>query len=355
LHRQVFRLSEQMRRDLLRRSSEADDPATALRFRMVARMGAGVSCRQTATEFGVVPATAVRARMRYIEHGWRGLLDGRRTNGKRKLSSKFLVALKKVLRSTPQTYGWKRSTWSRELLARQLARMGFPEVAESTLGRALAAVGARLGSPKPIVLCPWPRRQREQLLAQLNALAESATKDEPVFYEDEIDIHLNPRIGRDWMLRGTQRRVVTPGKNVKHYLAGALDARTNKLTWVDGTSKCSALFIKLVFRIMATHRKARRIHFILDNYSIHSSKRTQQALAQFGDRLVLHFLPPYTPDANKIERRWRDLHGNVTRNHQCKTMDALLANAFDYLKERNRRDCGRLFAWRNDSPSRAAI
>lgn len=34
---------------------------------------------------------------------------------------------------------------------------------------------------------------------------------------------------REWMLRGHQRRVVTPGKNQKFYLAGALDVRTGRL------------------------------------------------------------------------------------------------------------------------------
>jgi transposase len=41
---------------------------------------------------------------------------------------------------------------------------------------------------------------------------------------------------------------------------------------------------------------------------------------------VLHFLPPYCPDHNRIERVWLDLHANVTRNHRCKTLPALLAN-----------------------------
>ena len=31
--------------------------------------------------------------------------------------------------------------------------------------------------------------------------------------------------------------------------------------------------------------------------------------------MVLHFLPPYCPDHNRIERLWKDLHDNVTRNH----------------------------------------
>lgn len=43
-----------------------------------------------------------------------------------------------------------------------------------------------------------------------------------MFYQDKVDIDLNPKIGADWMLKGQQKRIVTLGQNQKHYLAGAL-------------------------------------------------------------------------------------------------------------------------------------
>lgn len=67
----------------------------------------------------------------------------------------------------------------------------------------------------------------------------------PVFYEDEVDIHLNPKIGADWHLRGQQKRVVTLGQNEKYYLAGALHSDTGKASYVSGNSKGSSLFIRL--------------------------------------------------------------------------------------------------------------
>jgi len=39
----------------------------------------------------------------------------------------------------------------------------------------------------------------------VKALDECST-EHPVFYEDEVDIHLNPKIGADWQLRGQQKR-----------------------------------------------------------------------------------------------------------------------------------------------------
>ena len=80
----------------------------------------------------------------------------------------------------------------------------------------------------------------------------------------------------------------------------------------------------------------KRIHVILDNYSIHSTEQVRISLAtEQGQRLELHFLPPYCPDDNKIERVWQDLHANVTRNHTRPTMPELMNNVRRYLRKRN--------------------
>ena len=64
------------------------------------------------------------------------------------------------------------------------------------------------------------------------------------------------KIGLDWMVRGQQKAVPTPGQNVKRYLAGALDVRTGLLTWVEGERKASALFVALCGgRWLATPRR----------------------------------------------------------------------------------------------------
>jgi transposase len=47
-------------------------------------------------------------------------------------------------------------------------------------------------------------------------------------------------------------------------------------------------------------------------------------------------LPPYCPDHNRIERIWRDLHDNVTRNHRCKEMAELMLQVNCYLRNRTR-------------------
>ncbi len=173
--------------------------------------------------------------------------------------------------------------------------------------------------------------RRLRALAAIRRLESQASSEEPVLYEDEVDIHLNPKIGRDWMLRGQQRRILTPGKNAKFYLAGALDVRTGRLHTTGAARKNASLFCQLLWLLARRYRKARRIHLVLDNYGIHKAHEARKVLAVLRGRVVLQFLPPYCPDANRIERVWQDLHANVTRSHRCRTMTHLLENVRDYV------------------------
>ncbi|MFP2957686.1 IS630 family transposase [Myxococcus sp. 1LA] len=330
-----LRLSRTKQKKLLRLSRKAPDVSTALRFLAVAKVGRGLSRREVARQLCCAPSTVVSAVQRYRLHGEQGLWDRRTQNGTSKVDEDFKQALSEVLIGTPLECGWQRPTWSRELLCLEMGRRGVPEVSVATMGRALRAVGARLKRPKPVVLCPWPRMKRQRRIFQLRRLAATCCAREPVFYVDEVDIHLNPKVGPDWMLKGRRRTVLTPGNNEKRYLAGAMNAKTRKMTWVQGSSKASSLFISLLWRLATENKRARRIHLILDNASIHDSRKTRQALAQLGGRVVLHFLPPYCPEENRSERRWLDLHANVTRNHRCTSMDELMDNVDAYLEARN--------------------
>ena len=171
----------------------------------------------------------------------------------------------------------------------------------------------------------------------IKRLIESLPAEQAALWEDEIDIHLNPKIGADWMLPGTQRQVPTPGQNTKRYIAGAMDATSGRLVWVKGERKHSGLFIELLRKLLSSYADKKLIHVILDNFKIHSSKQVQAWLAEQGQRLRLHFLPPYCPDDNRIERCvWREMHANVTRNHTCAEIDQLMAEVEYHLKQRDR-------------------
>ncbi len=339
----IPRMNRGERRRLMMVGRKSRDPETALRFLVMAQLGRGLRQAEVSLALAMAPASVSRIQARFLRYGEAGLYDRRSGNGYCKTGDVFLRGLAAILTRSPPDFGWQRPTWTRELLGLEMERQGYVHVAVCTMGRALARLGARLGSPKPIVLCPWPRDQRLARLAELRRLEDRATAAEPVVFEDEVDIHLNPKIGRDWMLRGHQRKILTPGKNEKFYLAGALDVLTGKLICTGAAHKNAALFCDLLRRISIFYRRARCVHVVLDNYGIHKAAMTLRTLEQLGGHVVLHFLPTYCPDPNRIERVWQDLHANVTRNHRCRSMAALLANARQFVDN---------YRWRRPAPQR---
>jgi transposase len=296
------------------------------------------SARHTAAVLQVHRTTVYRVLQRFRADGAAGLIDGRADNGADKLGEDFLGRLDRVARATPHDYGWRRPTWTRELLVETMVRLTGVRVHVTTMSRALARIKARRGRPKPAVGCPWPKAAPTRRLNRLHHLLATLPRREWAFDEDEVDVHLNPKVGLDWMGCGQQKEVVTPGQNEKRYLAGALEVRPRVVVWVEGVRKTSYLFLDLLDRLVQRDPQARRLHLILDNYRIHRSDIARAALGGYlAGKVQLHFLPPSCPDDNRIERVWQDVHANVTRNHRCATMAALMEEVRYYLRKRNRR------------------
>ena len=145
-------------------------------------------------------------------------------------------------------------------------------------------------------------------------------------------MHLNPKIDATYIKPGQQPVVLTPGKSVKRYIFGALNARTGKIVYGVTERKTAAVFAQFLQYLSSQYRRARRIHLVLDNYIIHKARCVLSQLQALRGRIVLHFLPPYSPNDNVIERLWKQLHDHVTRNHRHTTIDTLVLDVRRFLK-----------------------
>jgi transposase len=140
-----------------------------------------------------------------------------------------------------------------------------------------------------------------------------------VFFVDVADIELNPRIGSTRSRRGRRHAVPTPGQDEKHYVAGALNARSGRLVWVEHRSKNTTLFLSLLEAIRRSYRRTSRIVLILDNYVVHKTDAVQPWRAR-RSKFTFPVQPVYYPRVNRIERLWKAMHGTVTRNHTWVTL-----------------------------------
>jgi putative transposase len=232
--------------------------------------------------------------------------------------------------STPEDFGYFRTRWSCETLAEVLAWEAGVRKSAETIRRGLRRIGFVWRRPRPVVGPRDPDHARK--VRELRRFLAALPAEEAAVFQDEVDIHLNPKIGSAWMRRGEQAEVRTPGNNEKRHLAGSLVWRTGTLIVSPPARRRNAeLFVAHLDELRRRLRRYHKVHVVCDNAAFHRSRQVLDYLARWGHRVVLHFLPRYAPQTNPIERVWWRLHEELTRNHRCKTIDELLDNVYDWV------------------------
>ena len=206
----------------------------------------------------------------------------------------LIVVMRWLLSFTPQDFGFFRSRWSCELLALLLREREGIRLSPETVRRGMHRMEFVWRRPRPVV---GPRDPEHLMkLRQIRRLIAQLPSDETVVFQDEVDVHLNPKIGPCWMVRGEQAEVVTPGNNEKRHLAGSLHWRTGRLLLsAPARRRNAALFVAHLDDLRRQLRGYRVIHVVCDNASFHDCRAVREFLARHRGRLVLHYLPKYAP------------------------------------------------------------
>jgi transposase len=236
-----------------------------------------------------------------------------------------------LLKTTPRALGWCRTRWSCATLAVELQVRRGITISVETMRHWLHEVGWEWKRAKVTAKDDDP--ERVEKLARIRFAFEQLRAGVALFFADELDINLLPKVGYQWMPKGEQVEVLTPGTNEKRYLAGALDITTGKITHCVWYRKQTGLFLELLDTLDRTHPVPLFTHLpiVVDNAQLHTAKKVQQWLAAHP-RFELLYLPTYCPDANPIERACGDVHDKCTRNHTRKRMWPLGKDVKQHLR-----------------------
>lgn len=256
-----------------------------------------------------------------------------------KVTGRCKAALQKLVEQEPRRAGYPFSSWTCADLVRELVKKGFEAVSGETIRVHLHALGYRVLRPVLSIASPDPDYSGKA--KRLEKYKKQAKNGEILLYfQDEIDLNLLPGVLRCWTLRGSQRKVMTPGLNEKRYGFGAVNYVSGQTIHRIEEHKNSAGFCAFVEQFMQTvisspDYQGQKIVLVVDNFRIHHSKKTLQFLKQYSDQLLLFALPTYSPWLNLIERLWKHLRRKVTHNHLFKSMAQLVKTVCSFLETLN--------------------
>jgi transposase len=332
----TFSLTAKQRGELLDIYRKDSDPEVRSRAHILLLLGEGYAWDTIEAVLFCSSRTVDRWLKRFRAEGVAGL-TGRKRGRPFRLGLGWVALLVTwVTTKTPDDFGFLRSRWSCALLALLLRDREGVDASRETVRRLLHRGHLVYRRPRP-VLVP-DEEERQARLAELRGLLEGLPDDETVVWQDEVEVHTNPKIGRMWMPKGDQAEVVTPGTNKKRHLSGSIHWRTGQVFVTEAAPKQGrdgALFIEHLDELRRRLRRYRKVHVICDNARCHTSLEVIEYLWKWEGRIEVHLLPAYSPDLNPIERVWWHLHEDITRNHRCRDLGELLEKVFAWLGQEN--------------------
>ncbi|MFX3625121.1 MAG: IS630 family transposase [Ectobacillus sp.] len=150
-------------------------------------------------------------------------------------------------------------------------------------------------------------------------------------YEDETHIRDYQALHATWAPVGQQKKVQTQGHHAKLTLFGAVNAHNGEVLCMESTKCDAASFLQFLQYVLEQH-KNRYVIMALDNARIHHAKLIQPFLKENRERLMLLFLPPYSPNLNLLERIWKWLKECVIANRYHATQADIRASVLSFLE-----------------------
>jgi transposase len=137
-----------------------------------------------------------------------------------------------------------------------------------------------------------------------------------------------------WSPKGRQVMIPTPMQPTRRYGLGAVDWRTGEAVVITRNRKRRREVAELLEALLAKHPHG-TVYVAWDNASTHEDEEVEAVLRGAAGRLVLLYLPTYSPWLNPIEMLWRHFRREVTHCELFGSVDALLEATRAFFERMN--------------------
>ena len=121
-----------------------------------------------------------------------------------------------------------------------------------------------------------------------------------------------------WIRTGQDKSIETTGSRTRLNIVGAINLSKIGSAVVKRYEKVNGEYINLFLEeLRVQHPPNLRIHLILDGAAYHRSNIVKNKAKELN--IQLHYLPPYSPNLNPIERLWKVMNEHVRNNKYFST------------------------------------
>ncbi|WP_031280549.1 IS630 family transposase [Photorhabdus temperata] len=173
--------------------------------------------------------------------------------------------------------------------------------------------------------------KQRQFIEKYEELKQTASDHDPILFMDAVHPTQSTKLSYGWLRKGERKAVETTGSRTRMNTIGALNLNdiartvTREYQQINNETVC-----QFFIAIRQTYPVSQKMHLILDGAPYHRTWLVQDWA--FVMNIELHYLPPYSPNLNPIERLWKVMNEHVRNNRYfatAKDFRAAITGFFD--------------------------
>jgi transposase len=144
--------------------------------------------------------------------------------------------------------------------------------------------------------------KQEQFIEEYRHLKDSLGPHDELYFLDAVHPEYQSQAMCGWIKKGECKTLQTTGKQTRLHFIGALSLKEMNVIVREYKTIDADAMIRFL-KDLESGKSQGQLHIVLDNASAHKNHKLIDYLKT--SRIRLHYLPPYSPNLNAIERLWK--------------------------------------------------
>src|SRR3972149_1264395 len=154
--------------------------------------------------------------------------------------------------------------------------------------------------------------KQKEWIAEYEKLKASLPKDETICFMDGVHPTHNVQPAYGWIRKGIRKEIPSNTGRSRLNFSGIIDGIYHNVIVQNDEMIYAEATISFFQKIEKYYPNKKKVHIFCDNARYYRNKAVKKYL--MTSKIVLHFLPPYSPNLNPIERLWKWMKERVIYN-----------------------------------------
>jgi transposase len=191
------------------------------------------------------------------------------------------------------------------------------------------------------------RARQEAFIATYKALKSQVQDNEHIVFLDAVHPTQATKLAYGWIKKGQDKAVLTTGSRTRLNIVGGIEltqlskAVIRQYDTINSSAMCDYL------GALREAYGTAPLHAIVDGAGYHRAEEFKTKAKELN--ICLHYLPPYSPNLNPIERLWKVMNKEVRNNRFFSTPREFKAGIAEFFDTRLAQISDNLDSWINDN------